>query len=289
MQSQGCGYDRKITFGRKAFARQRVVSRQNAAFDAGKAGQTGPARAAFADFVARVKRCRISGDCNRKLWAFIAAVWVLGEGLRAEDDWRARAVAKAPRVKLKLLSAAMMGAAIGLAFVSDHNTSGLASVMAAVLGAGLHLSAFGFDPSTDKQGCGITAFDAERIDELSTAVDPHLARISTLAKASGDAALMQESAALLIVVTHRMQALKANPQAATQVRKMVSVWLPALAQAMQQGHDLEAIGHKPERIDKLAETMSEVRSRIEAMVISTQASADTRLESDLAVLRDSLR
>lgn len=219
---------------------------------------------------------------------FIAAVWVLGEGLRAEDDWRARPAAKAPRIKLKLASAMMMGAAIGLAFVTD-GTNVAASALAAVLGADLHLVAFGFDPSTDKQGGGITAFEADRIDGLADALEPHLARITALAEGSGDAILQHEARALTRVVTQRMRALKADPVAAAAARKMVSVWLPSLGQAMQQGVQLQEISPDPERLARLGEAMVEVRIRIKAMAQTTQARADARLDGDLAALRDSLR
>jgi hypothetical protein len=219
---------------------------------------------------------------------FIAAVWVLGEGLRAEDDWCARPAAKAPRIKLKLASAMMMGAAIGLAFATD-GTSIAASALAAALGAGLHLAAFGLDPRTDKQGEGITAFEAERIDGLADDLEPHLARITALADDSGDVILQHEARALTRAVTQRMQALRADPVAATAARKMGSVWLPALGQALQKGVKLQEISPSPERLARLGEAMAEVRARIEAMAQTTQERADARLDGDLAALRASLR
>ncbi len=218
---------------------------------------------------------------------FIASVWVLGEGMRAEDDWRARAVAKAPRMKLKLVSALMMGAAVGLSFITG-GTDVLGSVLGGVLAAGLHLTSFGIDPMRDKQGEGITAFEAERIDGMSDALEPHLARISASAEQSGDVVLRSEARALNRVVNQRMQALKSNPVAAASARKMVAVWLPALATALQQGVQLEAVSHSDERVDRLGAAMADVRLRIEAMVVVTQAHADQRLESDLAALRSAL-
>ena len=114
---------------------------------------------------------------------FIASVWVLGEGLRAEDDWQARPVAKAPRMKLKAISAAMMGAAVGLSFLTG-GTDPMGNVLGGVLAAALHLTSFGIDPIRDKQGDGITAFEAERIDGMSDALEPHLARISAARQSS---------------------------------------------------------------------------------------------------------
>lgn len=70
---------------------------------------------------------------------------------------------------------------------------------------------------------------------------------------------------------------------------MASVWLPALAQALQRGVELEAVSHSPERVARLAEAMAEVRERIDSMVVVTQARADLRLEGDLAALKQALR
>ena len=218
---------------------------------------------------------------------FIASVWVLGEGLRAEDDWQARPVAKAPRTKLKAISAAMMGAAVGLSFLTG-GTDPMGNVLGGVLAAALHLTSFGIDPIRDKQGDGITAFEAERIDGMSDALEPHLARISAAAEQSGDVVLRSEARALNRVVNQRMQALKSDPLAAASARKMVAVWLPALATALQQGAQLEAISHSDERVERLGVTMAEVRMKIEAMAIPTQANADLRLQSDLAALKSAL-
>ena len=218
---------------------------------------------------------------------FIASVWVLGEGMRAEEDWRERPVAKAPRMKLKAVSAAMMGAAVGLSFITG-GTDPMGSVLGGVLAAGLFLTSFGMDPMRDKQGEGITAFEAERIDGLSDALEPHLAKISAAAEQSGDVVLRSEARALVQVVNRRMQALKSDPVAAASARKMVAVWLPALARALQQGVQLEAISHSDERVDRLGAAMADVRLKIEAMVVVTKAHADQRLESDLAALRSAL-
>ena len=100
--------------------------------------------------------------------------------------------------------------------------------------------------------------------------------------------LRSEARALNRVVNQRMQALKSDPVAAASARKMVAVWLPALATALQQGAQLEAISHSDERVERLGVTMAEVRMNIEAMAIPTQANADLRLQSDLAALKSAL-
>lgn len=219
---------------------------------------------------------------------FLGAVWLLGDGLRAEDAWRNKEAAKAPRTPRKLLSGIGMGTAIGLAFVTGG--AGLfGSILGGLLGLGLHLAAFGFDPRTDKHGQDLTAFEAERIDGLSEAIEPYLARISQAAGRSGDATLRAEARALADVASRRISALRADPAAQAQARKMASVWLPALAQALQRGVELEAVSHSPERVARLAEAMAEVRERIDSMVVVTQARADLRLEGDLAALKQALR
>ncbi len=222
------------------------------------------------------------------LGLFFAAIWVLGEGLRAEDHWRARDAAKAPKWRLKLVSAVLMALAVALAFYFGGMSAfgaGLAGILAAVL----HATAFGLDPRHDKQSTGVTAFEAERIEGLSEAIEPQLARIAAAAVLSGDAVLRAEARALELMVQARMQAVRADPAATAASRKMVSVWLPALAEALERGVQMEIISHDPERVARLGAAMFEVRNRIEALTEATQSNADRRLSGDLAALREALR
>jgi len=53
--------------------------------------------------------------------------------------------------------------------------------------------------------------------------------------------------------------------------------------------DLEMVSHSPERVDRLAAAMAGVRQRIQAMVVTTQAHADRRLDGDLRAPCQALR
>lgn len=84
----------------------------------------------------------------------MAAAYMTREGLKAEEAYDARKVAKRPAIPRKLFGSLLTGAGL---FVAGYmpEASLLNPILFAVLGTGLHAIAFGADPMKDKGAEGV--------------------------------------------------------------------------------------------------------------------------------------
>lgn len=216
---------------------------------------------------------------------FLTAVWVLGEGLRAEDDWRARRAARRPRLQLKMASAGLMGMAVGLAFASAGNGGGT-SIAAGALGLLLHLVAFGIDPLRDKHDVEACAQDADRIEDLAARANVSLAQMLRALDRSGAPDVVAEGARLDAAAAALLSALAAAPAALPSTRRALTVWLPALAEAATRFSALHLAAPDPVRATEVAAVIAQVRGNLERLTVETQYRADLHLQRDLVVLAE---
>ena len=101
------------------------------------------------------------------------AAWLTREGLRAEDAYNARKVARRPAIPRKLFGSALMGSGLALAGITAEGGM-LAPVIFGILGAVLHAIAFGPDPMTDKTSDDIDLFQTDRVARVVDEAEKHL-------------------------------------------------------------------------------------------------------------------
>jgi hypothetical protein len=109
------------------------------------------------------------------------SAWLLNEGLRAEEAYDARTVARPPAIPRKLFAAAATAASVVLAGVTSLGQSPVAALAFGLVAGGAQLLAFGLDPMRKKGLAGVDAFETERV---ARAID----RAETLVKETTDAA-----------------------------------------------------------------------------------------------------
>jgi len=219
---------------------------------------------------------------------YFLSLWILAEGLRAEDYWLARPVARAPRLPLKTISAALMGLAVAAAFATD-GTALLAAFLCGGMATGLQLLAFGTDPRKDRDGQDISAFQAERIEDLTDPAHAELARLAAALALCDDTAIRTATDQLMRETRSLTAHLGDDPAFLPNTRRALAVWLPALADAAQRFARLHAIQPDLARCAELATTLASVADRITALSADAKARADARLSRDLATLIDVAR
>ena len=88
------------------------------------------------------------------LGLLLLSAWLTREGIRAQDAYEQRRVAKRPAIPRKIFGAVLMG--LGLAAGGMMSDGGpVAAILFGVIGAALHLFSFGPDPLSDKGVAGI--------------------------------------------------------------------------------------------------------------------------------------
>lgn len=219
---------------------------------------------------------------------FLTALWLLGEGLRAEDDWRARPAARRPRLPLKAASAVLMGAAIGLAFAAAGNGIGT-SIAAGSLGLLLQVVAFGIDPLRDKHDATVTAQDADRVEDLAMRATASLTAMMRALDQGGAPEAIAEGARLDAAAGALLSALATAPAGLPRSRRALTVWLPALAEAAARFAPLHIASPDPARTAEVVAVIAQVRANIAALTQELQRRADDQLSRDLAVLGETSR
>jgi hypothetical protein len=154
------------------------------------------------------------------------AAWLLREGLRAQAEYDARKVARRPALPRKMLAAVLSGLGAGLA-VAAH-LSGfdpVAPVLYGVIGAGLHLAAFGLDPMQNKGMDGIDTHQQDRVARVVDEAEKHLTAMRATILRADD----RQSATRLEDFADTARALirtvEEDPRDLTAARKYLGVYL----------------------------------------------------------------
>lgn len=154
----------------------------------------------------------------------ILAAWLTREGLRAEAAYDARKLARRPAFPRKLAGAVLTGAALALGGVIAGQ--GLVyPALYALVGAGLHLGAFGLDPMADKGMAGIDAFQTGRVANAVEEGEKYLAGMKDAILRAGDRGLERRVEQFAAAARTLFRTIEADPGDLTAARKYMSVYL----------------------------------------------------------------
>ncbi len=175
------------------------------------------------------------------LGLFLLAAWLTREGLIAQEAYEARTVARRPAFPRKLAGAVVMGAALALA--SFASTAGIiAPVIYAIVGAALHVMAFGLDPMSSKGMDDTDLFQTDRVARAVDEAEKHLSAMSDAIKRAGDRQLERRVADFQTTARDLFRTVENDPRDLTAARKYLSVYLLGARDATIKFADLYARG-----------------------------------------------
>lgn len=217
----------------------------------------------------------------------LLAAWLLREGLKAEEAYDARTIARRPAVPRKILASLATGIGLGLAGVS-HEAGLVAPVLFAVLGAALHLAAFGPDPLKDKGLEGVDTFQTNRVASAVEAAEEHLAAMSDAILRAKDREAERALEAFQARARAMFRKVEADPRDLTAARKYLSVYLLGARDATIKFADFYARTRDAQaRADYLAllsDLGDEFAARTEKLLLDDRSDLDI----EIGVLRDRL-
>ncbi|NBR89778.1 MAG: hypothetical protein EBS68_07670 [Rhodobacteraceae bacterium] len=153
----------------------------------------------------------------------ILSAWLTREGLKAEEAWSARTIARRPAIPRKIFGAICTGLGLGLAgFAASGSAS---AAMFAGFGFALHLGAFGFDPLRDKGIEGVDAFQTDRVARAVDEAEKHLKSMSEAIASTGDKALMRRLEAFQSRARALFRQVEEDPRDLAAARRYLSVYL----------------------------------------------------------------
>ncbi|MFT4619187.1 MAG: hypothetical protein ACI9KS_001905 [Sulfitobacter sp.] len=215
------------------------------------------------------------------------AAWLLREGLKAEEAYEARKVARRPAIPRKILASVATGLGLGLAgFAADPGL--IAPAVYAVLGSVLHFVSFGPDPLKDKGMEGIDQFQTNRVAEAVDKAEAHLAAMTDAIARAGDREVERKVEQFQQDARAMFRKVEDDPRDLSGARKYMSVYLMGARDAtvkfadyFGRSRDVQA---RADYLALLADLGGQFRSKTDVMLLDDRTDLDVEIE----VLRDRL-
>ncbi|TCP60854.1 5-bromo-4-chloroindolyl phosphate hydrolysis protein [Rhodovulum bhavnagarense] len=219
--------------------------------------------------------------------ALILAAWLTREGLKAEDAWSTRKIARRPAIPRKIFGSALTGT--GLFLAGLDGTGLITPLVYAILGAGLHSLAFGLDPLSDKGIEGIDTFQQDRVARVIDEAEKHLGAMTDAIRRAGDRGLEARMARFQDTVREMFRTIEEDPRDLAAARKYLVVYLLGARDATRKfsefyGRTRDNAARKDfETLLDDLETNFSARTR--AMLLDDRSDLDVEIE----VLRERLQ
>ena len=218
----------------------------------------------------------------------ILAAWTTREGLLAEAAFNARKVARRPAFPRKAAGALMTGAALAVGgIIAEPGV--LYPALFALVGAGLHLLAFGLDPMADKGMEGIDAFQTERVARAVDEGEKYLMVMKDAILRVGDRQLEARVDRFASAARTLFRTVESDPGDLTAARKYLSVYLVGARDATVKFAD-----HYTQTRDAQARTdydalLTDLETTFASRTTALLTNSRTNLDVEISVLRDRLK
>ncbi len=218
----------------------------------------------------------------------ILSAWLSREGLRAEAAYDARKVARRPALPRKLAGAVLTGAALALGgVIADQGL--VFPALFALVGAGLHLGAFGLDPMSDKGMAGVDAFQTGRVAQAVEEGEAHLAAMKDAILRARDRGLERRVDQFCGVARGLFRTLEADPGDLSAARKYLSVYLMGARDATVKFADHFAQTRDAGARTEYEALLADLETTFAAKTTAFLSNGRTDLDVEIAVLRDRLK
>lgn len=215
------------------------------------------------------------------------SAWLTRDGVRAEDAFDERRVARRPAIPRKIFGSVLMGAGVGLLVFGGQWNLAAALIIGVIAGA-LHLGAFGLDPLRDKGLEGLDRHETDRIARKIDEAEKVLAQMTDAIKRARDREIEARVTRFEDTVRTMFRQVEADPRDLTAARRYLGVYLQGARDATVQFVELYERGRDPQvRADYVAfldDMDTNFAKRTTAMLTDDRTNFDVEIE----VLRDRL-
>ncbi|MCV2880586.1 5-bromo-4-chloroindolyl phosphate hydrolysis family protein [Actibacterium sp. XHP0104] len=211
----------------------------------------------------------------------VLAAWLTREGLKAEDAYHARKIARRPAIPRKLFGAVLTGTGL---FVASYAAGGgsIAPVILAVLGTVLHGFAFGLDPMRDKGMEGVDTFQQDRVARVIDEAEKHLTAMRDAITRAGDRQLAARVEGFQTTARDMFRSVEEDPRDLTSARKFLVVYLLGARDATIKFADVYGRTRDPQaRADYealLTDLEQNFAARTRQMLLEDKSDLDVEIE-----------
>jgi 5-bromo-4-chloroindolyl phosphate hydrolysis protein len=218
----------------------------------------------------------------------LVAGWLTREGLRAHAAYDARKVSRRPAFPRKLGAAFVIGVALVVGGQIAFATS-FYPILFGLVGAGLHLVAFGLDPMADKGMEGVDAFQTDRVARAVTEGEKSLAAMKDAILRADDPQLEGRVDRFATAARALFRSVESDPGDLTAARKYLSVYLVGARDATVKFADLYASRRDPKARADYEALLTDLETTFAARTTELLSASHTDLDVEIAVLRDRLK
>lgn len=216
------------------------------------------------------------------------AAWLTREGLKAEDAYHARRVAKRPAIPRKMFASLLTGSGLALAGLNPETFGVIEPAIYFVLGTALHFLAFGADPMRDKGAGDMDGFQTDRVARAVDEAERHLAAMRDAIRRAGVPALERRVAEFSVTAQKMFRVVEDDPRDLTGARRYLGVYLLGARDATAQFADLYARARNEEARADYENLLNDLETsfsqKTEKLLLDDKSSLDVEIE----VLRDRL-
>jgi len=218
----------------------------------------------------------------------VLAAWLTREGLKAEAAFQARKLARRPALPRKLLGAVLTGVALALGgVIADQGL--VYPVLYALVGAALHLGAFGPDPLADKGMEGIDAFQTGRVAHAVEEGEKYLAGMQDAILRARDRSLERRVGQFASAARGLFRTVEADPGDLTAARKYLSVYLMGARDATVKFADHYAQTRDASARAEYEALLTDLETTFAQKTTDFLSNNRTDLDVEVAVLRERLQ
>jgi len=168
----------------------------------------------------------------------LLAAWLTREGIRAQEAYEARKIARRPAAPRKILGSILTGA--GLAMVALAGGHVMNAVIFGLLGAALHSFSFGLDPLKNKGMEGLDEFQTDRVARAVNEAEKYLAGMKDAALRAKDRDIERRVDSFQSAARAMFRTIENDPRDLTAARKYLTVYLMGARDATVKFADIFA-------------------------------------------------
>jgi len=217
------------------------------------------------------------------------SAWLLNEGLRAEEAYAARTVARPPALPRKIVAAVLTGVSVAAAGLLGGGQQPAGALVFGVVAAAAQLLAFGLDPMRRKGMAGVDAFSNERVARAIDQAEALVRETAEAAKRIGDRRLEGRVDRICDQAREVFRAVEQDPSDLNRARTFLSVYLRGLRDATVKFADLWSRSRDSEARRQYEALLGDLETSFGTHRTALLADNRSDLDIEIEVLRERLQ
>ena len=218
----------------------------------------------------------------------LAAAFVTHEGIKAQQEYDSRKVARRPAIPRKIFASVLAGGAL-ICGALVWSEGLMYPARFGLIGAALHLGSFGPDPLTDKGAEGMDPFQTERVAKAVQEAEAYLKSMADAILRAGDRQIETRVDRFAASARNLFRAIEAEPGDLTAARKYLSVYLMGARDATVKFADLYRQNRDAKARVDYESLLSDLETTFAEKSKAFLANNHSDLDIEIAVLRDRLK